>query len=154
MSELNFREVSKENFYDIIKLSKTLTTEQQKCVAHNAFSIGEGSVNPNAYYRGIFLNDKPVGFFMLFIPNEESIKEGEKDFYLWRFMIAGDHQGKHFGVETLNHIVEMGKDLGFGELITSCHMGEVSPYDFYLKYGFIDTGKVDEGEQVLQYSFK
>ena len=149
MKSLKYQEITKGNFYEIIKLSKTLSNEQQKCVAHNAFSIGEGSVNPNAYYRGIYNDSTPVGFYMLFIPDEKSIKEGEKDFYLWRFMIAGDHQGKHFGFEALDHIVDMGRRLGYKKLVTSCHMGEVSPYKFYLKYGFIDTGEIDEGEQVL-----
>jgi diamine N-acetyltransferase len=148
--KLNYREVDKKNFYEIIKLSRTLTEAQQKCVAHNAFSIGEGSVYPNAYYRGIYFEDKPVGFFMLFIPDEESIKEGQKDLYLWRFMIAGPEQGKHYGNEALDHMVSLAKEWGYPVLMTSCEMGEVSPYEFYLKYGFIDTGEVDEGEQVLR----
>ncbi len=93
--KLEYREIDKKNFYDVIKLSKTLTEEQQKCVAHNAFSIAEGSVHSNAYYRGIFLEDVALGFFMIFIPDEESIKEGEKDLFLWRFMIGGKHQGNH-----------------------------------------------------------
>lgn len=151
---LNFREIDKKNFYEIIKLSKTLSEAQQKCVAHNAFSIGEGSVYPNAYYRGIYFGDQPVGFFMLFIPDDESIKEGEKDLYLWRFMIAGTEQGKHYGAQTLDHIVSLAKEWGYDELMTSCKMGEVSPYEFYLKYGFTDTGKLEEGEQVLQLKIK
>jgi len=64
-------------------------------------------------------------------------------------MIAGEHQHKHYGSEVLDHIVQMGKKLGHKQLVTSCHMGEISPYDFYIKYGFIDTGKVDDGEEVL-----
>ncbi len=154
MSKLSFNEITQKNFYEVIRLSKTLTEEQQKCVAHNAFSIGEGSVNPNAYYRGVYLDDIPVGFFMLYIPDEKSKEEEpNENFYLWRFMISYEQQGKHYGVQTLDHIVELGKRLGFDKLYTSCHMGEVSPYKFYLKYGFIDTGDVDEGEQVLLLKF-
>jgi len=33
-------------------------------------------------------------------------------------------------------------------------MGDISPYDFYIKYGFVDTGKVDDGEQVLELELK
>ena len=152
---LNYREIDHKNFYDIVKLWKTLTKEQQKCVAPNSFSIAEGSVNPHAYYRGIFNDDTPVGFFMLYIPNKEKMeKDDENEFYLWRFMIAYEHQHKHYGTKVLDHIVEIAKEKGFKEMYTSCHIGEVSPYDFYLKYGFIDTGKVDEGEQVLHLVFK
>ena len=156
MKRLNYREIKKDNIWDVTKLSKTLKPGQEKCVAPNVYSIAEASVNPTAYFRGIYLEDTPIGFFMLAIPNEESIKdpEGVNDFYLWRFMIAGEHQHKHYGSEVLDHIIEVGKELGFKKLMTSCHMGKISPYQFYLKYGFIDTGKMDDGEQVLQLDFK
>lgn len=150
MTKLNYQEITSKNFYNIVQLSKTLPEAQQKCVAPNAFSIAEGSVYSYAYYRGIYLEDKPVGFFMLSVPNEETKSTGKNnDFYLWRFMITYEEQHKHYGSEVLDHIVALGKELGHTELLTSCHMGEVSPYKFYLKYGFIDTGKVDDGEQVL-----
>lgn len=64
-------------------------------------------------------------------------------------MIAGDEQNKHYGKRTLDHVVELAKSLGHQAVHTSCHMAEVSPYDFYLKYGFRDAGEIDEGEQVL-----
>ena len=156
MGKLNYREITKKNIWKITDLSKTLKPGQEKCVAPNVFSIAQGSVNPNAYYRAIYLDDTPIGFFMLFIPDEASIKDPdeENDFYLWRFMIAGDYQNKHYGSKVLDHIVKMGKDLGFKELVTSCHMGEISPYQFYLKYGFIDTGRVEDGEEVLSLEIK
>jgi hypothetical protein len=37
-------------------------------------------------------------------------------------------------------------------LETSCVPGPDGPRDFYLKVGFVDTGRVEEGEQVLSYS--
>jgi diamine N-acetyltransferase len=151
MKHLEYRKITKENFYDIVALSKTLPPKQQECVANNAYSIAEGSVHSNAYYRGIYKGETPVGFFMISIPNEESRRDLEgSHFFLWRFMIAYEHQNKHYGTEVLDHIVDMGRSLGFKELLTSCHIGDVSPYDFYINYGFIDTGKVEYGEQVLR----
>jgi diamine N-acetyltransferase len=149
MVDLKFKEIDQDNFYEIVKLSKTLTPGQQQCVANNAYSIAEGSVHSYAYYRGIYADDKPVGFFMLLVPNDDTKGTDYDAFHLWRFMIAHDEQKKHYGVRTLDHIVKLAKDMGHEEIHTSCHMGEVSPYEFYLKYGFVDTGKVDDGEQVL-----
>lgn len=150
MKNLNYREVTKENLIEIMKLSDTLSDEQKRCVAPNVVSIAQGSVHSYAYYRGIYLDDTPVGFFMLSIPNEETKRTGEDDeFFLWRFMIATEYQNKDFGKEALDHMVEIGRELGHKTLGTSCHMAEVSPYHFYLKYGFVDTGKVEHGEQVL-----
>lgn len=150
MSKLEFREIDEHNFYEIVKLSDTLTPEQKDCVAPNSYSIAEGSVHSYAYYRGIYADEKPVGFFMLLVPNEDTKGTDYDQFSLWRFMITFDEQKKHYGVETLDHIVALAKEMGHGKIHTSCHMAEVSPYEFYLKYGFIDTGKVDEGEQVLE----
>ena len=151
---LNYVEINKENIYEVIKLSDTLTEGQKQCVAPNVYSITEGSVHENAYYRGIYLDKTPIGFFMLSIPTETMIKANDDpDFYLWRFMIAYDYQHKHYGSKVLDHIVALGKRLGFKKLLTSCQMGEVSPYEFYLKYGFIDTKRVEHGEQVLELLF-
>jgi len=149
MSKLEFRAIDMDNFYDIIKLSDTLSPEQKDCVASNVYSIAEGSVHSYAYYRGIYADDKPVGFFMLLVPNDDTKGTEWDKFCLWRFMIAGDQQGKHYGIRTLDHVVEIAKELGHKEIHTSCHMADVSPYKFYLKYGFLDTGEVDDGEQVL-----
>lgn len=155
MKKLNYREVTKDNIWDITKLSNTLKPGQEKCVAPNVYSIAQGSVHSNAYYRGIYLEDIAVGFFMLSIPSEKTEKSGEdSEFYLWRFMIGGEHQNKHYGTEVLDYIVEYGKSLGFTTLSTSCQIGEISPYDFYIKYGFVDTGTVDHGEQVLLLTFE
>jgi diamine N-acetyltransferase len=149
MCKLEYRAIDKENFYDIIKLSDTLTKEQKDCVAPNTYSIAEGSVHSYAYYRGIYANDKPVGFFMLLIPNEETKGTDLDQFSLWRFMIAHEEQGKHYGIQTLDHIVEIAREHGHDQLHTSCHMADVSPYGFYMKYGFIDTGVMSDGEQEL-----
>ena len=86
---------------------------------------------------------------MLSIPDLEKPDSEFNDFYLWRFMIAYDYQHQHYGKETLDHIVSIGKAKGFKKLVTSCHMGDVSPYQFYIKYGFVDTNTVDDGEEVL-----
>lgn len=151
---LNYRKITDENLNEVIKLSDTLTEGQKQCVAPNVYSIAEGSVNENAYYKGIYLDNTPIGFFMVSIPTEDMIKKGEEtDFFLWRFMIAYDYQRKHYGSQVLDHIVTIAKSKGYKKMLTSCHMGEVSPYDFYIKYGFTDTGRVDHGEQVLELLF-
>ncbi|XFA98712.1 GNAT family N-acetyltransferase [Candidatus Izemoplasma sp. B36] len=155
MKQLNYREITKENLTAICKLSDTLTEGQKECVAPNVYSIAQGSVHSYAYYRGIYLDDTPIGFFMLVVPNEETKRTGEENtFQLWRFMISYEYQNKHYGSQVLDYIIEFGKKLGHTSLRTSCEMGEVSPYEFYLKYGFVDTGEVDHGEQILIYTFE
>ena len=143
------------NFYDVVKLSQTLTTEQQKCVAPNDYSIAEASMYPGiSWPRAIYAEGKPVGFMMLELDNPEERKAGElPSHYLWRFMIGGDFQGKGYGKDVLDLIVEKCKNDGVKELKTSVELGGASPYEFYRAYGFKDTGvKLDCGELVLSLS--
>lgn len=150
MKRLTYQEITKDNLIEIIELSNTLPEAQQQCVAPNVVSIAQGSVHSYAYYRGIYVGDKPVGFFMLSIPNEETKRTNkDNEFFLWRFMIKYDEQGNHYGSEALDHMVDIGRQLGHKELKTSCHMGDVSPYQFYINYGFVDTGTMEGGEEVL-----
>ncbi len=79
----------------------------------------------------------------------------DENFDLWRFMIAKDYQNKHYGSKVLDHIISLGKEEGHTLLMTSCAMGKVSPYKFYMKYGFTDTGITDDdGEQSLSLEIK
>ena len=91
---------------------------------------------------------------MLSIPTKEMLESDDNEgLYLWRFMIAYEYQNKHYGSQVLDYIVELGKDLGYKKIMTSCQMGDVSPYDFYIKYGFVDTKEVEHGEQILELTF-
>ncbi|MBI9009059.1 MAG: GNAT family N-acetyltransferase [Tenericutes bacterium] len=148
MKNIELREVSKKNLRDIIMLSEQLSEKHKKCVAPNVVSIAEASVYPkNAYHRGIFLEDKTIGFIMVFIPDEESIKEGEDDFFLWRFMITNDYQHKGYGKQAIDYIVKMAKELGYKRVLTSCEVVEDGPYPFYEKYGFVKMDKMF-GEEI------
>jgi diamine N-acetyltransferase len=65
-------------------------------------------------------------------------------------MIAFDYQGKGYGKEVLDLIVNKCKEDQKDFLYTSCVMENDMPYQFYLKYGFIDTGVLEEDEEVLK----
>jgi len=146
-----FKEIDKHNFEAVVALSDALTENQKKCVASNAYSIAEATVHPqNAYYRAIYLDEEPIGFFMVFIPDEASIKEGDDDFFLWRFMIVPKHQGKGYGRLTLDHIMALAKQHNHKKLLTSCGMVEDGPYPFYKKYGFEENGDIIADETVLE----
>lgn len=152
MSKLSLQLITDENLTQVIKLSDTLSEYQKGCVAPNMYSIAEAYVNPgNAWPRAIYLDDQPIGFVMLSLTPDE-IEEKDKSYYLWRFMIATDYQGKGCGKVVLDFIVEKCKADHKDYLYTSCEMKGDMPYQFYLKYGFIDTGVVAYGEQVLKLS--
>ncbi len=146
-----FKRIDEDNLDAIIELSDKLTENQKKCVASNLYSIAESTVHPNnAYYRAIYLGEEPIGFFMVYIPDEKSIKKGNDKFFLWRFMIVPEHQGKGYGRVVLDRVREMAKEQKYTKLYTSCGMVEDGPYPFYKKYGFNENGEMLGDETVLE----
>ncbi len=151
---IEFREINDENCREVIKLSETLTPSQQKCVASNAISIAQGGISGYSWFRAIYLQDQPIGFIMLDLYIDEIPESEQPAIYLWRFMIARQWQGKGYGKQVLDKIVNYFQKQGARTMYTSCvEKEEDSPYDFYMNYGFIDTGKEAAGEEILKYNF-
>jgi diamine N-acetyltransferase len=150
MAKIQLKEVTVDNFDSVVALSKTLTPYQQSCVAPNMVSLAEAYVEPKrAWPRAIYLDDEPIGFIMLALHEAEIPKEDWPAYYLWRFMIAKSYQGKGYGTKVLDMIKDKCKTDNQAFLYTSCGMNGDQPYQFYINYGFVDTGKND-GEQILK----
>ncbi len=153
MSEVRLVEMNMKNLGKVCRLSNTLSPEQQKCVASNVYSVAQAHFAPdNAWFRAIYLDEEPIGFVMVDMkPEEEELPGGERpSVMLWRFMIGGNYQGKGYGKKALDLITDKFRQEGNKTFFTSCVMGEVSPYQFYLNYGFEDTGEKDDDEEILR----
>ena len=103
-----------------------------------------------AWPRAICLDDEGIGFIMLSLNDADLPKEDHKAYFLWRFMIAKAHQNKGYGNTVLDTIVKKCYQEGVKTLYTSCEMEESQPYDFYMRYGFTDTGLHEDDEQILK----
>lgn len=152
--KLMLKEVDYDNLFKIIKLSDTLTESQKNCVAPNVVSFAEAYFADTPWFRAIFLDDVPIGFVMLETFSRDLPEEDQPSVYLWRFMIAKDHQNKGHGSRVMDLVIDFFQKQGYHTMYTSTVMEEPeSPYNFYIKYGFTDTGKQEGGEQVLRYEF-
>ncbi len=86
-----------------------------------------------------------VGFIMLDDDAEN------REYYLWRLMIDAGHQGRGYGAQAVQRLVEYVRTRpGARELLTSYVPGEGSPEGFYRKLGFEPTGEVEDGEIVMR----
>lgn len=151
MSTLHFVDIKKENLFDVCLLSNTLSETHKKFVATNAYSVAQAHYYPECvWFKGIYVGDEPVGFIMADIKMADADPEDVPGVFLWRFMIGGEHQGKGYGKEALRLFEEQLKAEGKKFFFTSCGLGEGGPYDFYIKQGFIDTGKMEDDEQILR----
>jgi len=106
-------------------------------VAPNAVSIAQAYFEPKAWFRGIYADETPVGFVMLYDNPDEG------DYFLWRYMIAADYQGNGFGRKALDLLEEYVRSRpNATELYVSYVPEEGGPGPFYHKCGFEETGKV------------
>ena len=142
MSEVSLRDVTRETVVAVCELE--VAPEQTEFVASNARSIAEAYFQPKSWFRAVYAGEDPVGFVMLYDDPDEA------RYFLWRFMIAAEHQGKGYGKGALDLLVDYVRTRpNAAELQCSYVPGEAGPGAFYAKYGFAETGEVVHGENVI-----
>lgn len=146
-SAVTLREVTAETVRTICELETTQA--QRQFVAPNAVSIAQAHFAPEAWFRGIYADDTPVGFVML------SDKPEIAEYFLWRYMIDRRWQRMGFGRRALALLIEHVRTRpGAKALLTSAVPGQGSPQPFYEKLGFVPTGDVEDGEVVLRLALE
>jgi diamine N-acetyltransferase len=121
---------------------------QERFVASNPWSLAQALAEYEiAWPRAIEVGGEVVGFLMLEIdPNEEN----GRPFWLWRLMLAAEHQRQGYGRRALELACEEVRARGGTEIYTSWLEGEGSPELFYLVFGFEPTGEYDDDERVAR----
>lgn len=148
---ITLQDVSYENLRAVIKIYETLSESDKKHVAPNVVSLAEAYLNYDiAWPKAIVLDETIIGFVMLGLDNYIAKEEDWPVYFLWRFMIGGEYQGKGYGKAVLNMLVDKCKAENIRYLYVSSTKYDPMPYEMYIKYGFVDTGEVDDGEQVLK----
>ena len=139
------REITEETVLQICQLSDTLLESQHKMVAPNAISIAQAHFSDKAWLRAVYADETPVGFIMLYDDADKP------EYFLWRLMIAGPHQGKGYGRKAVELLIDYVRTRpGARELLASFVPIEGGPEGFYRKLGFVPTGEMDEGEVVVR----
>jgi len=154
---VSFRKVTWETIYDIDALKPA--PEQIDYVSSNALSMAQASFNPGAWYRAVYADETPVGFFMLYDPLRPGALPRELmdpgDINLWRFMIDKRYQGLGFGSRALNMICDqVAKMPGTPGLTSSFIPGKHGPEAFYLNYGFKKTGRFRSDRKEVEIRFQ
>ena len=90
MPIVTLREITAETVRDVLRLA--VTAEQQGFVAPNAVSLAQALFSPEAWYRAIYLDEKPVGFVMVYDESLRRQPPAEPQVGIWRFMIDAGSQ--------------------------------------------------------------
>ncbi|MCB8943679.1 MAG: GNAT family N-acetyltransferase [Ardenticatenaceae bacterium] len=142
---VSLRELTAESAMKIVKLQ--VAPEQEKFVASNVISIAQAYFEPKHWMRGIFADEEPVGFLLLYDDPEEP------NYFLWRLMVDQQYQRRGYGRFAVNLLIDYVKTRpNATELFVSCVPGEGSPQPFYESLGFVDTGELIGTENVLRLS--
>lgn len=148
-SAVTLREITAETVRAICSLA--VAESQKGFVAPNSVSLAQALFAPEAWYRAIYLGDEPAGFVML---HDESLRSSPPDapqVGVWRFMIDQRFQGRGVGRAALLQVIEHVRRRGhFRTLELSYVPGPGCPEPFYRGLGFRPTGRVDDGEIVLE----
>lgn len=144
--QVSLREVTKDNINAVLRLQ--VHKNQEQFVANNAWSIAQGTYSELSWFRAIYADDDPVGFVML------ELNPAKDEYWVWRFMIDAQHQGKGYGRNALQLIIEFVRNKTQAkELHLSYVPADGSAGPFYERLGFVETGKVEEGENVMKLAF-
>jgi len=144
MTEISLREITADTLRPILKMS--VHDKQEAFVAANAVSIAQAYFNKNAWFRGIYAGDNAVGFVMLEIIPRKNV------YYVWRYMIAADHQRKGYGKAAMKRVIEHVRTYYAGaKSITLSHAeGNVEAGALYKSVGFDYTGEMEEEEVIME----
>ncbi len=145
--EVTLKRITRRNLGAILRLK--VKPKQEFLVATNAKSIAQAHFYREAWYRAIYLGDTPIGFVLLVdrTLKYKRIKQKNPTLYLWRLMIDGKYQGKGYGREAVELVINHLKTRPNAKEITLHHeQTEGNAGLFYEKLGFKLTGKVEHNE--------
>lgn len=146
---VSLREINADTVRAITRLE--VAPSQLQFVAPNAVSLAQALFSPEAWYRAIYADEEPAGFLMLYDETLRPEVPADPKAYLWRYMVDHRFQGRGIGRAALALLIEHVKAKGRHRLLELSYVpNEGNPSPFYAKLGFRDTGRMDEGERVME----
>ena len=151
--KIELRPLDDNNREAVLALS---VREDQPFVASNEVSLRQAKETDEeepgvARPFAIYADGRLVGFTMFaFAPEEE---DPEDRYWLWRFMIDKNEQGKGYGQAALAEIIRYFKDNGADRLYLSTEPENELGLHVYRKFGFKETGVISDGEELYKLVF-
>lgn len=140
--DVNLRDITKDNWIDIIELE--ITKEQEQFVALNSESIAASKFYDYYTNRGIYLGDKAVGFIQYY-PNYRENKP--KEIFIDQFMVDIKKQGQGIGTIAFDLVLKEIKQREDCQTISVCYVeGHDRMKHFFERFGFniVDQDEFDE----------
>lgn len=149
--KIELREITEENKQECFSLR--VSAEQSEYIAPNENSLKEAEENVEvARPFVIYADGKMVGFTMFAF--DENNEDPDDKFWLWRFMIDENLQGKGYGRLSLKEIVRYFRDNGADIITLSTKESNTRALSLYHDFGFKESGDMNDDEIVLKLDLK
>ena len=143
---ITLRDIDRENFMRCVKLE--VREDQKGFVSPNVFSIAQSKVEPTYHIQAVYDGEEMVGFCMYGWDEEEGCHS------LARLMIDKNHQGKGYGRAATEEVIRRLKaEPGCSQVVLSVNPANASAQALYESLGFVKTGAVSHGEEVMRLKF-
>lgn len=154
---LSIQPVTKSNWLALTRLK--VRADQNHFVAPNTYSIAESQFgfdeadgsHWNMYPFGIYDGETPVGFLMY----GYNFQYADFQAYIMRLMVDENHQGKGYGKFGMQKMLQIFQD---DERIRSVGIsyepGNDGARKLYASLGFVETGKLLDGEAEAVYKIR
>ena len=144
--EITLKPVNDENKAEVSQLS---VRDDQPFIASNARSLEQAEEEPEiARPFAIYAGDILVGFTMFAF--EEDYEDPESRYWLWRFMIDRNYQGKGYGKAALTEIIKYFRENGANNITLSAEPENTIGLKLYHQFGFKETGAMNDDEIELR----
>lgn len=144
---ITLRDVDRENFGRCIRLE--VHEGQRDYVASNLFSIAQSKVEPTLRPQAVYDGDEMVGFVMYGYDADEGCHA------VARVMIDKSHQGKGYGRALMTEVIRrLRAEPGCRQIALSINPGNLPAAALYESLGFVKTGEVSHGEDVMRLRFE
>ena len=144
---ITLRDIDRENFRAAVRLE--VHDDQKSFVAPNVYSIAQSKVEPAYNVQAVYDGDEMVGFVMYGWDEEEG------GHCLARLMIDQNQQGKGYGRAATEAVIErLRAEPGCRQVVLSVNPANANAQALYESLGFVKTGEVSHGEEVMRLRFE
>ena len=142
------RAITEENFIDAFDLK--LAPGQEKFVSHPIRSLAQAYVyRDQCQPFGIYAEGKMIGYVMVIYDYDVP------EYDIWHMMIDGSMQGRGYGSDALDRVIEYIRTKPFGDsgrVALTCNKSNPAAEKLYESKGFSATGAEDEDEMKMRSS--
>jgi diamine N-acetyltransferase len=143
---IEFREITKENFWECIELS--VAQDQTNFVTSNAISIAQSKVQPECIPLAVYDNDIMVGFLMY------CIDEDDGEYWIYRMMVDEKYQSKGYGKQMMEKLLGLiQQDRTHNKIFLGVHKESIKAVKLYERFGFSFTGQVFGNEHIMRLDY-